>query len=148
VALVGVDLVEAFDPVPVPAPGLELVQASVVTWTPSRAFDLVTCLHGLHYVGDKLAVLARAASWLTPTGRLVADLDLADVRLADGAPAGRGLAGRLRAAGFRYDPRRRRIACEGRRDVRLPYRYLGADDGAGPNYTGQAGVRSHYEPLD
>jgi len=145
VALVGVDLVDAFDPVPGGAPGLELVQASVVTWLPSRAFDLVTCLHGLHYVGDKLGVLTRAASWLTPTGRLVADLDLTDVRLADGAPAGRGLAGRLRAAGFRYDSRRRRIECEGGRDVRLPYRYLGADEGAGPNCTGQPAVRSHYD---
>jgi SAM-dependent methyltransferase len=147
VALVGVDLVDAFDPVPAQSPGLELVQASVVTWTPARSFDLITCLHGLHYVGDKLAVLARAASWLTPAGRLVADLDLADVRLADGRPAGRRLTGALRAAGFGYDARRRRIGCEGRRDVHLPYRYLGADDEAGPNYTGQPTVRSHYEPL-
>jgi SAM-dependent methyltransferase len=147
VALVGVDLVDAFDPVPAQSPGLELVQASVVTWTPARSFDLITCLHGLHYVGDKLAVLARAASWLTPAGRLVADLDLSDVRLADGRPAGRRLAGALRAEGFGYDARRRRIGCEGRRDVHLPYRYLGADDEAGPNYTGQPTVRSHYEPL-
>jgi SAM-dependent methyltransferase len=148
VALVGVDLVDAFDPVPAPAPGLELVRASVVTWAPSRAFDLVTCLHGLHYVGDRLAVLTRVAGWLTPTGRLVADLDLADVRLGDGRPAGARLADRLRAAGFRYDARRRRIACEGRRDVRLPYRYLGADDAAGPNYTGQPAVHAYYDPLD
>jgi SAM-dependent methyltransferase len=148
VALVGVDLVDAFDPVPAPSPGLELVQASVVTWAPTRSFDLITCLHGLHYVGDKLAVLARAAGWLTPTGRLVADLDLVDVRLDDGRPAGRRLADGLRAAGFRYDPRRRRIGCDGWRDVRLPYRYLGADDGAGPNYTGQGAVRSHYAVID
>jgi SAM-dependent methyltransferase len=145
--LVGVDLVDAFDPVPVGSPGPQLVQASVVTWAPTRTFDLITCLHGLHYVGDKLAVLTRAAGWLTPTGLLVADLDLADVRLADGRPAGRRLAGRLRAAGISYDARRRRIRCEGRRDVRLPYRYLGADDAAGPNYTGQPGVRSHYADL-
>lgn len=148
VALVGVDLVEAFDPVPAPPSGPELVPASVVTWSPARSFDLITCLHGLHYVGDKLAVLTRAAGWLTPAGRLVADLDLADVRLADGAPAGRRLVERLRAAGFRYDARRRRIGCEGHRDVHLPYRYLGADDRAGPNYTGQPAVRSYYTPLD
>jgi len=29
-----------------------------------------------------------------------------------------------------------------------PYRYLGADDRAGPNYTGQPAVDAHYEPLD
>jgi len=76
VTLVGVDLVDYFDP---PRPGVDLVCASVATWTPDRSFDLVTCVHGLHYVGDKLGLLARAASWLTADGLLVADLDLANV---------------------------------------------------------------------
>jgi SAM-dependent methyltransferase len=143
-AVIGIDLAGAFDPVS-PQPGcLELVCAPVASWAPGRAFDLITCVHGMHYVGDKLAVLARAASWLTATGQLVADLDLASVRLADGRPAGRRLTTLLRAAGFHYDSRRRRISCTGRRDVRLPYRYLGADDRAGPNYTGQPAVHSYY----
>jgi trans-aconitate methyltransferase len=47
-----------------------------VTWEPGQACDLITCVHGLHYGGDKLAVLTRAASWLAPTGLLAADLDL------------------------------------------------------------------------
>ncbi|MEH0828682.1 MULTISPECIES: class I SAM-dependent methyltransferase [unclassified Micromonospora] len=143
-ALVGVDLVDAFDPVPTPPANLRLVCASVATWAPDRPFDLVTCLHGLHYVGDKLAVLARAADWLTPEGRFVADLDLSSIRLADGRPAGRRLTTLLVAAGFTYDSRRRRISRTGRREVRLPYRFLGADDRAGPNYTGQPAVHSHY----
>ena len=54
------------------------------------------------------------------------------------------LAARLRAAGFAYDYRRRRIQCTGRRDVRLPYEYLGADDRAGANYTGQPVVHGYY----
>jgi trans-aconitate methyltransferase len=91
--LVGVDLVDAFDPAPAPAwPGLELVCASVSTWTPARSFDLITCVHGLHYVGDKLAVLTRSAGWLTADGRLVADLDLSSIRLPDGSPADAGVA--------------------------------------------------------
>jgi SAM-dependent methyltransferase len=143
-ALVGIDLAGAFDRA-LPQPGgLELVCAPVASWAPGRAFDLITCVHGMHYVGDKLALLARAASWLTPTGQLVVDLDLASIRLADGRPAGRRLASLLRAAGFRYDSRRRRISCAGRLDVCLPYRYLGADDRAGPNYTGQPAVHSYY----
>jgi hypothetical protein len=32
--------------------------------------------------------------------------------------------------------------------VSLPYRYLGADDQAGPNYTGQPAVDSHYEVVE
>ncbi len=69
-----------------------------------RSFDLITCMHGLHYLGDKSALPARTASWLTATGRLIADVDLASIRLADGRPAGRRLTTRLRTAGFTYDP--------------------------------------------
>jgi hypothetical protein len=94
----------------------------------------------LHYVGDKLGVVARAASWLTADGVLVANLDLGTVR----SPRGRLLAGIVRSNGFDYDARRHRIGCTGRRDVRWPFRYLGADDRAGPNYTGQPAVNSYY----
>ena len=144
VTLVGVDLLDAFAPAP-PLPGLTLTAAPVETWTPTRTFDLITCVHGLHYVGDKLAVLTRAARWLTPTGRFVADLDLASIRLADGRPAGRHLTAQLRAAGLVYDARRHRISCTGPRELHLPYTYLGADDHAGANYTGQPAVHSQYQ---
>ena len=139
----GVDLVDAFDPAP-DEPWLRLTAAPVRTWAPRRRYDLITSVHGLHYVGDKLGLLARAAGWLTDGGRLVADLDLAAVRLADGGPAGRRLAADLREAGFSYDGRRRRIGRDDRGEVSLPYEYLGADDAAGPNYTGQAAVHSFY----
>ncbi|MEU7903409.1 class I SAM-dependent methyltransferase [Actinoplanes sp. NPDC049118] len=111
---------------------------------PPRAFDLITCVHGLHYVGDKLAVLTRIVRWLTPTGRFVADLDLSSIRLADGRPAGRRLTALLRTAGIVYDARRRRISCTGPRDLSLPCAYLGAGDHAGANYTGQPAVHSYY----
>lgn len=143
--LVGVDLVDAFDGPP--RPGLELVCAPLATWVPDRAFDLVTCVHGLHYIGDKLGLLTRLAQWLTPTGRFVADLDLTSVRLADGTPAGRRLTNRLRAVGFGYDARRRRVSRTGPAEVQLPYGYLGADDHAGPNYTGQPAVHSYYREI-
>ncbi|GAA3456689.1 MULTISPECIES: class I SAM-dependent methyltransferase [Dactylosporangium] len=141
----GVDLVDAFVPAP-DVPWLRLTAVPVLDWTPSRRYDLITSVHGLHYVGDKLGLLARAAGWLTDGGRLVADLDLAAVRLADGSPAGRRLATDLREAGFSYDGRRRRIGRDDRGDVDLPYEYLGADDRAGPNYTGQDAVHSYYRP--
>ncbi|MEV0717666.1 class I SAM-dependent methyltransferase [Asanoa sp. NPDC050611] len=146
VALVGVDLVDYFDPVP-PGSTVTLTCAPVTTWEPDRRFDLITVVHGLHYVGDKLAVLARAASWLTSDGLLVADLDLTSIRRADGRPLGRALAARLGSAGFTYDSRRRRISRVGGRELTLPYTFLGADDRAGPNYTGQPAVHSYYAPL-
>jgi trans-aconitate methyltransferase len=135
--LAGVDLVDAFAPAP---PGLTLVAAPIETWTPQRVFDLITCVHGLHYVGDKLAVLTRVLKWLTPAGIFVADLDLASIK-----PGGRRLTALLRAAGVDYDGRRKRITCAGPRSLDLPFRYLGADDRAGPNYTGQPAVNSYYE---
>jgi SAM-dependent methyltransferase len=143
VALTGVDLVDAFDAAPGSVPGLELVCAPVAAWAPRRSFDLITCVHGLHYIGDKLALLTRAAGWLTPGGRLVADLDLSAVKVG-GPAATRRLRSRLRAAGFAYSPRRHQIARTGRRDIRMPYAYLGADDRAGPGYTGQPAVTSYY----
>jgi trans-aconitate methyltransferase len=141
--LVGVDLVNTFEPHAHAQPGLELVCASLADWQPALRFDLITCVHGLHYIGDKLGLLARAASWLTPAGRLVADLDLTGIRV-DRASASRQVMLRLRRAGFTYNARRRQITCIGERDVRLPYTYLGADDRAGPGYTGQPAVCSHY----
>ncbi|HET7013037.1 MAG TPA: class I SAM-dependent methyltransferase [Streptosporangiaceae bacterium] len=145
VSLTGVDLAGMFIPRPSPAPALRLVAASVTAWEPDRAFDLITCVHGLHYVGDKLATLIRAASWLTPGGLFIADLDLTSIRVPGGQTADRRLAARLRAAGFAYSIRRHQITRTGPASLRLPYTYLGADDRAGPGYTGQPAVHSYYE---
>ncbi len=141
VTLVGVDLVDAFVSRP---PGVTFVAAPIESWTPDRTFDLVTCVHGLHYVGDKLGVISRIVRWLTPRGRFAADLDLSSVRLEDGSPAGRPLTAILRAAGVGYDARRRRVSCIGPKELIFPYGYLGADDSAGANYTGQPAVHSYY----
>src|SRR5262249_770194 len=109
-----------------------------------QPFDLVTCVHGLHYVGDKLAVIARAAASLTGTGLFIADFDADSIRQADGRPFGRPLTTVLRRAGLDYDSRRHLIRCHGHRELAFPFTYLGADDRAGPNYTGQPAVHSYY----
>lgn len=145
--LVGVDLVDAFDPHQ-SSDTLQLTTFSVTAWTPPHPFDLITCVHGLHYVGDKLAVIARAAAALTDNGLFIADLDVASIRSPDGRPAGRVLTNALRASGVSYDARRRRITCHGRRELHLPFVYLGADDQAGPNYTNQPAVHSYYRPAE
>jgi len=137
VTITGVDLVDFFAAAVRP-PGLELIVANVSTWRPGRRYDLITCVHGLHYVGDRLGLLARAASWLTPTGLLVADFDPEQVAGAA------DLVDALRRRGFAYDARAHRVTLHGGRDVVFPYRYLGADDTAGPNHTGQPAVRAHY----
>ena len=137
--IVGVDLVDFFDPVPADRPNLKLTVASLHDWRPDGSFDLITCVHGLHYVGDKLGLLRRAVSWLAPGGRFAANLDLASVKGV------RGIARTLRTNGLGYDARRRLVSCDGPLSLELPYTYRGADDQAGPNYTGQPAVDSYYE---
>jgi SAM-dependent methyltransferase len=146
IRLVGIDLVDRFDSRATDLDVLDVRCTSLAAWRPDRVFDLITCVHGLHYVGDKLAALARLASWLGPGGQLVANLDPRSIRIA-GQPSGRQLVSALRSSGFEVDLRRRRICLLGGRSVHLPYRYLGADPAAGPNYTGQPAVDSHYEPV-
>lgn len=143
--LTGVDLVGPLVSAPRP-PGLELVTASVTDWEAPRAYDLITCVHGLHYLGDQLRMLTRAASWLAPDGLLVAHFDPDSVRWTDGRSASRPVLAALRAAGLLYDARHHRLTCRGPRPVRLPFRYAGADPEAGPNYTGQPAVASYYAP--
>jgi SAM-dependent methyltransferase len=146
IEIVGVDLVGMFHRPDPDLRHLRLVQASLSTWRPDCQFDLLTCVHGLHYVGDKLALGARATSWLADDGLFVANLDLKNFKLADGREAGRKMASDLRRAGIEYDRRKRLLTCRGRKDISLPYRYLGSDDQAGPNYTGQPAVDSCYQP--
>jgi len=142
--IVGVDLAGMFRRVDPELVRLRLVEASLTGWRPDRSFDLITCVHGLHYVGDKLGLIARAASWLADDGLFVASLDLRNVKIADGGSTVRRFAADLRRGGLEYDRRRRLVVCQGGRAEDLPYRYLGADDRAGPNYTGQPAVDSHY----
>jgi len=48
--LVGVDLVDYFDVDNFGSGGgATLITASLATWLPGRSFDLITCVHGLHY---------------------------------------------------------------------------------------------------
>ena len=106
----------------------------------------VTCVHGLHYVGDKLgAAIAKAVAKLLPEGMFVANLDLANFRHADGRPLGRTITVRLRKNGSTDDARRRLVRCTGPHQLDFGLRYIGADDQVGPNCTGQPAVDSYYE---
>lgn len=145
VSIVGVDLVGRLGATGVLPRGLELVTASVpAAWRPATTFDLITCVHGLHYIGDKLALLTLIPQWLTETGMFIADFDASLVRQADGRPATTRVSRALRHVGAEYDGRRHRVSWRGPIPLGFAARYLGADDDAGPGYTGQRAVASHY----
>ncbi|WP_406695199.1 methyltransferase domain-containing protein [Singulisphaera sp. Ch08] len=148
ITIVGVDLVGMFLRPDPDLPGLRLVTASLSAWGADRQYDVITCVHGLHYVGDKLRLISRAASWLTEDGLFAASLDLHNLRWSDGSAAGRNVSTALRREGVEYDPRRRLIRCRGKKALLdLPFRYMGADDRAGPNSTGQPAVNSYYDRV-
>ncbi|MFD7448764.1 class I SAM-dependent methyltransferase [Kitasatospora sp. NPDC059827] len=144
--LTGVDLVGPLVPPPVLAAGarLRLVTAALADWVPERSYQLITCVHGLHYLGDQLGAIARSAAWLAPDGRFAAHFDPESVRRPDGSGAGRAVLAALRAAGFEYRARRHLLLLDGGRSVVLPFAYVGADPAAGPNWTGQPAVGSYY----
>ena len=147
IQIVGVDLVQSSAGFEREFDCLHLVEASLTNWEPDEQFDLITCVHGLHYIGDKLGLIARAAGWLTERGRFVANLDLDNLKLRDRQPASRVISAELRRNGFAYSTRTKLIQCDGRRQCTFPLVYLGADDTVGPNCTGQAAVDSYYEKI-
>ncbi|MCE7010792.1 class I SAM-dependent methyltransferase [Kibdelosporangium philippinense] len=100
-------------------------------------------MHGLHYLGDKLSAITRMAKWLKPDGLLVANFEAASIRDHNGKPV--NLMPALKAAGFTYDARTKRIRKRGPETTPFEWKYLGADKNAGPNYTGQPAVRSYYQ---
>jgi SAM-dependent methyltransferase len=144
----GVDLVPLFDATGLAADGLRLVAASLEKWNTADRVDLITCVHGLHYIGDKLGLLARASGWLKSGGLLLAHLDYRNLRIKGRESAGAQIGKDLRRAGFEYIAGRHLMTCRAQTTQKvLPYRYLGADDQAGPNYTGQPAVDSYYERI-
>jgi SAM-dependent methyltransferase len=145
-SIVGIDLVSMFDPHS-KAPNLQLLEADLSNWAPLEKFDLITCVHGLHYIGDKLNLISRAVSWLTPDGVFKANLDLKSLRR--GIESSKQIPVRvLERKGLTYNRATHVLSCEGHRDAEFSqFDYLGADDQAGPNYTRQPAVNSHYKHI-
>jgi SAM-dependent methyltransferase len=142
--ITGVDLVLMFATQPPELNFLHLLESSFENFQPNHEFDLITCVHGLHYIGDKLAFLQKTASWLKDDGIFLANLDLANFRFVDGRSAGKVIVKEWRKDGFEYNSKKHLIICRGKKEVEFKFDYLGADDQAGPNYTGQAVVNSYY----
>jgi SAM-dependent methyltransferase len=142
VNIIGVDLVGMF--LPNKSINLQLLQCSVFDYQPIERFDLITCIHGLHYLGDKLQAIRLAASWLVSDGRFVANLDAANLCLSDAGKGQRRIVRFLGEQGFEYLPAKHLLKLTGHREFELPFKFRGADDSAGPNYTKQPVVTSYY----
>lgn len=142
--IVGIDLVGMFDRVMVELPMLKLLTASLHQWQPQQQFDLITCVHGLHYIGDKLELIERACRWLKDDGIFITNIDLANFCSSQGNIA-KKLIHRFKSVGLEYQGRKRLLICQGKKEINFKFKYLGADDNAGPNYTGQPAINSYYD---
>lgn len=144
IKIIGVDLVPMFDSFSSESNCLQLVESSVVDFQPTFSFDLITCVHGLHYIGDKLRFIQNSSAWLKKDGVFLANLDLNNLRFDDGCVAGKTIVRELRKSGFEYYTKKHLLTRKGRKIFNLNYKFAGADDKAGANYTGQAAVDSCY----
>jgi SAM-dependent methyltransferase len=146
VRITGVDLVGMF--LCNKSTNLQLMQCSVFDYQPTERFDLITCVHGLHYLGDKLQAIRLAASWLVSDGRFVANLDAANLCLSEAGKGQRKMVRFLRDEGFDYLPAKHLLQRTGYKELTIPFQFRGADDTAGPNYTNQPVVNSYYEDTE
>ncbi len=141
IRLIGTDLVGMFVPTP---PQVELRMGDVVTDAPDCPLDLVTCVHGLHYLGDKLGFLERMYQSLALGGRLLAHLDTANLRCTS-RPLWPVLARRARPQGVKLEVRHHVLSLE-RSGTALDFGavYQGATVSDQPNYTGINVIDSWY----
>ncbi len=80
----------------------------------------------------------------TNNGFLIAHLDLANLWLIEGdkvKPMSKKL---LSDVGLKYNNRKKLLFLENSQELMFELEYLGADDCAGANYTGQPAVNSFY----
>lgn len=145
ISILGIDLVDLFLPVTASDASLQFETASLHTWHTRKKFDLITCVHGLHYVGDKLKLIADAANWLKDDGLLIAHLDLDNLQSSDSKWKTKEKRKFLKRQNIEFDPRSYLLSCQGRQQISFPCKYIGASDQAGPNFTGQPAVNSVYE---
>jgi trans-aconitate methyltransferase len=144
--LKGVDLVDAFQPIPPSITCINFEVRSIVVWSAEDQYDLITCIHGLHYIGDKLKVLKTVLGRLSAEGLFVANLDLNNISIVND-DAENYLMDFFNKYNIQYNRRTRMLVCKGARQLDLKVSYKGASDEAGPNYTGQDAVCSMYELL-
>lgn len=142
--IIGIDLAGMFRSFSTEIKSLRLIETSFEKFNSKTEFDLITCVHGLHYIGDKIAFLQKTVSMLKDDGFFLANLDLNNFKFENGKSAGQIIVKSLRKKGFDFNSKKHLLTFSGKMNIGFEFDYLGADDSAGANYTGQAVVDSYY----
>lgn len=146
IQLEGIDLVNFFSN----AHGIEnlkLTMTNLSDWQPTQQYDLITIVHGLHYLGDKIGLLKKAATALKTDGLLMGNLDLANLKLANQPNSDAYWKKYFKQEKIRYHSSTKLLKIEGTKKMQSTFEYIGANDQAGPNYTGMEVVDSFYRLL-
>jgi SAM-dependent methyltransferase len=143
IRLEGIDLIDTFPKGYEKYKFLEFKVQSLVGWNPTQKYDLVTCVHGLHYLGDKLKVIEQSVQALTDDGLFIANLDLRNINLPR-EDAEVYLKKAFKQLGFSYAAKSKILKKVGFDEINFKFTYQGASDEHGPNYTGQDSVTSFY----
>ncbi len=139
----GIDLVDYFGHTN-GVNNLSLKTANLSNWQPSQQYDLITIVHGLHYLGDKIGLIQKAAAALKSDGLLVGNLAIANLTIEEQIPATTLWKKYFKQNEIKYDGRKKLIQIQGTKNLTNVFIYLGANDQAGPNYTGMEVVDSFY----
>jgi len=143
IKLKGIDLIDTFSTIEQHLTCINLETGSLNDWESGETYDLITCVHGLHYLGDKLKTIKAIVKALNPAGLFIANLDLNNI-VIQGTKSNDFLNKYFKQNGLVYNSRSKIIKRVGPANIKISVRYLGADDATGPNYTGQDAVTSYY----
>jgi ubiquinone/menaquinone biosynthesis C-methylase UbiE len=143
IKLKGIDLLNSFQSIDKKITCIAFEAKSVVDWIPDQKYDLITCSHGIHYLGDKLKVIETAIACLSTTGMFVANLDLSNI-IIEGSNSNLLLKNFFKKSQIEYNNRSKIMKRVGSASIKFGFRYIGADDTSGPNYSGQDAVSSYY----
>ena len=146
VYLKGIDLIDTFPATPSNITCLNFLAASLAGWQENMRYDLITCVHGLHYIGDKLKLLETAVTALEKSGLFIGNIDLNNLMI-DGKNNNDYFKKIIKENDFLHNSRKNLLQRTGNSPIRFNLKYIGADDISGPNYTGQDSVTSYYSSL-
>lgn len=146
IQLTGIDLVNYYSDASAFKDFLDFQTLNLSDWQPDQQYDLITIVHGLHYLGDKLGLIQKVAAALKTDGVFFANLDLNNISIVNEKNTSKRLKNYFKISDLVYHSRTKILKIIGQKKLSLPFQYLGADDKIGPNYTGQAAVLSYYGP--
>jgi ubiquinone/menaquinone biosynthesis C-methylase UbiE len=142
--LTGIDLVDYFADKK-DLKNLTFQTLNLTQWHPDTAYDLITIVHGLHYVGDKIGLIVKAASALKKDGVLTANMDIKNIQIKGCYNKEKTLKSFFKVAQIEYNDRTKMVKIVGAKTIENPFLFEGADDTVGINYTGQRVVDSIYK---